>query len=345
MEELIVVLRIILDHFWDILVGGSAEIVDLLTLHQMALGADEEDYEFYFRGLRNLLTAVALMAMFVILLGMVVYIPWVISLAGIALGLVTVFLTIAGAPLALLIAGLGAAVKTVLSRKNFEVRIGKYINFMRNVLLVEAVTSLFLSVFPVKNNPQMLLVAIVAAVVLGLLEGAGNRGKKFVSLLATVVIVVSIIAFSFPKTFASMQGWREKIDNSIAPDVSVSSGNSLIPPGGTLETPEERAEFNASLPKTDPSAIAKASEKKDLISFPQKLTKGVWSTETDLFSLIPFRYHWDVFVSDSVRIRFSNRTELVVHPGDTLRVGNHPAVMSFLAFNDSTTVVPIAWNQ
>ncbi len=334
MEALVAVLRIILDNLWDILVGGSAELVDTLTLRRMVQGRREADYQFYFRGLINLLAAVAMIPVFLVLLGMVFYVPWLISFAGMVWGLATVFFTIAGTPLAVVIATIQAGLKAVISKEKLQVRIEKYIGFMRSVFLAEAVSTLFLSVFPVKNNPGMLLVVIVAAIVLGLLGGSGKKGRKLISLLAGLVITFGIISFVFPRSFAMMQEWPTKIDNTVAP--AISPENSPIPTSGTGYVPI--------ISETKPP-ITKALEKRDLISFPTKLTKGVWSKEVDLFSLNPFRYHWDISVSDSVRERFSDGTEFIVTPRDTLKSGNRPAIMSFMAFHDGTIVVPSAWNQ
>jgi len=219
-------------------------------------------------------------------------------------------------------------------------------------IALQYMVAIYLFLIPVTNSRSKVLVlglAILAVIFLsfiirGNLEAFAKKMRKW--MIITIGLITLMFVFPESTEFVGqLFGW---VDKKVAADGREATGirsSSLIPPGGTLETPEEMAEFNASLPKTKSPAVARAPEKRDLISFPTKLTKGVWSTEVDLFSLNPFRYHWDLSVSDSVLVGFSNRTELVVHPGDTLRVGNRPAVMSFLAFNEGTVVIPSAWNQ
>jgi hypothetical protein len=116
-----------------------------------------------------------------------------------------------------------------------------------------------------------------------------------------------------------------------------------LPPNGTVETMKDSLDFYRSI--AEGRGISTGAFRKDFISFPTKLVKGVWSNEVDLFSLNPFRYKWDVSVSDSVRVRFRDGFEITVTPKDSLKAGRRPAIMRFLAFRDSATVVPSAWNQ
>lgn len=93
--------------------------------------------------------------------------------------------------------------------------------------------------------------------------------------------------------------------------------------------------------------VIKEPDKRDQVSIPTSLKKGVWSEEINLFQLQPFRSHFNVDIAgDSARMHFRDGKEFVIHPSDTLHVwGHRPAIYKLMTFNRDAEAVSMAWNQ
>ena len=88
--------------------------------------------------------------------------------------------------------------------------------FVLGVLLIELSFTLFVAVFPIKNNIAALPIIIIAAAVLGILEARGAStifSKKFIAGKASAILAVFTLSLFFPGAFGSLRGVTEKIDD------------------------------------------------------------------------------------------------------------------------------------
>ncbi len=287
MERMVAVIRLIVDHLWDIFTGASAEVADFITLHRMVQGENEGDFRFYLRGLAYILTLTAIFPILLVAFGMIYYTPW-ISVAGIIWMLVTAFLTIAGAPLAALIAAVGGTTEAIVEREKLKIRIENYIKFMKGIFVVETVMILALAGLKINNNPAMFFTGIVAVIALAL-TGSGSKWKKIVSGIATLVVIASLISFLLPKSFNMVTKWPAKIDNTVSPVIDPGPKT----PAGGLTT--DRAELSRLAQQASQTPTQQVSGSDDVmpmslspvavsttypIAYPASLTGG-WRLKVD----------------------------------------------------------------
>lgn len=130
---------------------------------------------------------------------------WITAFAGIFLAICTLWLAIIAAPLAIVIDAILHGLKGTIGLFTQGI-IGpgkRYVDSALWILLIEAFVFLCMSIIPLKNNPTLVPIILLAAliiVIVGAISKKGDGFKKLAGTLATIMIVGVVLSFFFPKT-------------------------------------------------------------------------------------------------------------------------------------------------
>ena len=186
---------------WEIislLVGEAADVsrrVAVLGQQELQDGVpvQVQDVKMYLKALKKLALYTIIFPAPILIMGIIGGLGWLVSLVGIFWALCTLLLLLVAAPLGVLIEALLGGVAGSGKR---------YVQLILGIFLIELTFTLFVAVVPIGQNLSVLPIAVIAAVVLGILGAMGTKTlltKKLVSIFAGAVLVISIIFFYFPQ--------------------------------------------------------------------------------------------------------------------------------------------------
>ncbi|MEK7520017.1 MAG: hypothetical protein AAB581_02115 [Patescibacteria group bacterium] len=211
MNEILISLRLL----FDAVMCGIADFTQA-TLRVSGVGRTEA--QVYLRGLRNITLIGILAPVILVLLGITSGLWPFTAIAGIILALGVLILALYATPIglvldALLIIRADGAFKAITGGyKHIGTR---YVTFVLWVLLTELCATAFVTVVPLKNNPQVIPAVIVLAGILGVLALLGTTGvfgKKFVAGIASLLLIVFTLSFFFPNRFHQLEEVRQAVD-------------------------------------------------------------------------------------------------------------------------------------
>jgi len=143
-----------------------------------------------------------------LILGVVTRQEWLISAAGLLIGLATAALLLLATPLGTLAVILGRAVEPVRA----------FLKVVGGVLLWALLLTLYFSVVPITNNPKAIFSVVLVALIVALfwaLFGISPDPKRLYASVVSVFLITTVSLF-FPKSFGATLDLRSRLDEKLA---------------------------------------------------------------------------------------------------------------------------------
>lgn len=143
-----------------------------------------------------------------LVVGVVTRQDWLISGAGLLIGLATAAILLLATPLGTLAVILGRAVEPVKA----------FLKVVGAVLLWALLLTLYFSVVPISNNPKAIFLVVLITFIVALfwaLYGISPDPKRLYSSVISVFLITTV-SFFFPKSFAATLALRGRLDEKLA---------------------------------------------------------------------------------------------------------------------------------